>query len=133
MHNQLLHSAVVKQAVHMLQCFALTQTSSCSHSMTRGMFVLFRLKLRMEDDSLAEHVTGYYNDLTAMCTSTAGQRVTMSLSIDPQDGSRVICKPDEQTSCELATTYRVSDCAGSKQCGCMSCFPLTLRPALHMT
>ena len=64
----------------------------------------------MEDNSLAEQLTGYYNNLTATCIDTAGQGVAMGVRIDPHDGSQLVCELAEQAVCELSTTYKVSDC-----------------------
>ncbi len=61
----------------------------------------------MEDGSQAEHVTGYYSNMTADCKDSTGQNVPMKLLPDPADGSRLICESVQQVACELVTTYKV--------------------------
>ena len=61
----------------------------------------------MEDGSQAEHVTGYYSNMTADCRDGTGQNVPMKLLPDPADGSRLICEAVQQVTCELVTTYKV--------------------------
>ena len=61
----------------------------------------------MEDGSQAEHVTGYYSNMTADCKDSTGQNVPMKLRTDPADGSRLICEAVQQVACELVTTYKV--------------------------
>lgn len=61
----------------------------------------------MEDGSQAEHVTGYYSNMTADCKDSTGQIVPMKLLPDPPDGSRLICEAVQQVACKLVTTYKV--------------------------
>lgn len=78
-----------------------------SQTLTNFKWCWRRVKLGMEDGSQAEHVTGYYSNMTADCKDSTNQNVPMELHTDPADGSRLICAAVQQVACELATTYKV--------------------------